>query len=820
MGSPSAGLERAMRYSAANSTIRLLLTCLVWAALPLSATAQGQAGEGRLVRMGLYENKPKLFVGPDGAPDGLFAGVARAIAESEGWQLSWVPCCWSECLELLRNGEIDLMPDVAISPERTAMFDFHREEVLNSWSQLYAGEEVELEQLSDLAGRRVSTLRGSIQLSVLTRMVAGLGYDVSIMEFDSLEEAFMAVVAGEADAVMSNSLNGDYYYEEYGLHKTALVFNSASLYFAAAAGKNGDLLEAVDRNLRRMKGEVGSPYYRELAKWMERPRTEALGRFWASVLLGVGGSLLAALLAIFVLRRRLRARTKGLQQAHEKVTEGEERFQHLFRYHSVVKLLIDPSTTMIVDANIAASRFYGWSVEQLKTMRIDQINTLSPEQVRLEVEKVRSGQQLHFEFRHRRADGSIRDVEVYSGAVPFGEKGLLYSVIHDITERRLLEEQLRVAQKMESVGRLAGGVAHDFNNMLAAIMGFTELAMVKAQGMPEVEEPLREVEKAAMRSADLTRQLLAFARRQPAKPESLDVNEAVRGMLKILKRLLGEEVSLEWMPGDSVGMVRMDPSQLDQILANLCVNARDAIAGSGSVTVSTQGVNLDADYVRQNSGALPGSFVCLSVEDSGAGIPAELLSEIFEPFFTTKEVGKGTGLGLSTVYGVVKQNGGFIDVSSQLGKGTRFSIFLPMHEPDNESRRASVVVPAGNGGSETVLIVDDEPSVLGVVARTLEQCGYSILAARTPSQAIEMARSHPGTIHLLLTDVVLPEMNGPGLAREIARQRPDIRCLLMSGYASDVVTQHGVAHGDVQFLQKPFSVRELRVGVRQALDRK
>lgn len=383
-------------------------------------------------------------------------------------------------------------------------------------------------------------------------------------------------------------------------------------------------------------------------------------------------------------------------------------------------------------------------------------------------------------------------------------------------ESKRLQEQLLQAQKMESIGRLAGGVAHDFNNMLQVILGHVEVGLGLGPASEPLQKDLLEIRKAAERSADLTRQLLAFARKQPAAPRILDLNDTVSGMLKMLRRLIGEDIHLIWKPGADLWPVRIDPIQVDQILANLSVNARDAIKGVGSLTIETRNVFLDqADLT---SGAATGEYVLLSISDTGSGMDKETLDHVFEPFFTTKDIGKGTGLGLATVYGIVTQNEGLANVTSGPGEGTRIDIYLPrvqteaaseLEEKDREPEP----------GSETVLLVEDEEMILSLGEAILERFGYKVLACRNPDEALKIAADYEGPIHLLLTDVVMPQMNGRDLKNRIEAARPGIKFVFMSGYTADVIANRGVIEEGVYFLQKPFTVRSLALKVRDVLDK-
>jgi len=387
-------------------------------------------------------------------------------------------------------------------------------------------------------------------------------------------------------------------------------------------------------------------------------------------------------------------------------------------------------------------------------------------------------------------------------------------------ERTKLESQLLQAQKMEAVGRLAGGVAHDFNNMLGVILGYAELGLMRADESNPLNANLVEIRNAAERSADLTRQLLAFARKQTISPKMIDLNETISGLLKMLQRIIGEDIHLNWHPAPDLWMVNMDSSQIDQILANLCVNARDAIPSNGKITIETDNKYLDHNYCTQHEGCSVGDYIQLTVSDNGHGMDKETLANIFEPFFTTKGIGEGTGLGLATVYGIVKQNKGIINVFSEPGSGTSFTIYLPRHTGKDNKAQVSGATTTIPIGQERILLVEDELAIMNMIAMILSNLGYKIYSAKTPTEAMQIAEEHSGEIHLLITDVVMPEMNGRDLAHKLQSRYPKLRCLFMSGYTANVIAHHGVLDEDVHFIQKPFSLPGIATKVREVLDNK
>ncbi|MEO5988932.1 MAG: ATP-binding protein [Candidatus Eisenbacteria bacterium] len=389
---------------------------------------------------------------------------------------------------------------------------------------------------------------------------------------------------------------------------------------------------------------------------------------------------------------------------------------------------------------------------------------------------------------------------------------------HAEQENSRLEARLRQAERLESVGRLAGGVAHDFNNMLGVVIGHAEIAMGQVGPTHPLHADLMEISAAAQRSAGLTRQLLAFARKQPVAPRTLDLNETVPSMLTMLQRLIGEHISLNWHHQPGLWAVKLDPSQLDQMLTNLCLNARDSITDVGHVTIEATNRTIDEKYCEDHPDSTPGDYVQLVVRDDGRGIEESDIAHLFEPFYTTKPAGMGTGLGLATVYGSVRQNLGFISVSSEPGRGSAFEIHLPRFVGTSESKRAEDPAAPAQRGHETVLFVEDEPALLNLASRVLEAQGYVVLGASGPGEAIRVAQENKGAIDLLVTDVIMPEMNGRDLAVTLLASHPTLKCLFISGYTADVIARHGVLKDGVHFLQKPFSISDIAAKVRDALD--
>ncbi|MBD3166260.1 PAS domain S-box protein [bacterium] len=516
-----------------------------------------------------------------------------------------------------------------------------------------------------------------------------------------------------------------------------------------------------------------------------------------------------------------------LREATESLVHSEERYRLLAETAQDIICVHDPDAR-IQYLNSAGLKFFGGTAEEVYGRSLldfiperDHEEAVQRRQLRHEGDRSRHLYNLHAIDRN----GDAVPMEVSSSPIYRGDRliGILL-VARDISERvrareeqERIEAQLRQAQKMEAVGRLAGGIAHDFNNMLNVIIGNTELALIDMEPNDPRFEYLKEIDHAADRSAELTRHLLAFSRRQVARPKVVNLNDEIAQEQSMLRRLLGEDIHIDFRPGVSLWNVRIDPSQVDQILANLAVNARDAIPGVGTITVETENIELDEAYTSHDMTLEPGEYVSIVFSDTGEGMTPEVMEKAFEPFFTTKGEGKGTGLGLSIVYGIIRQNEGMIHVYSEPGIGTTFKIYLP--------RFAGIVEPEGKShapdalhGNETILVVEDEAQVLNLAVNVLERNGYHVLVANSPEAALQISADLDRTVDLLLTDVVMPTMNGRELKRKIEQKHGTIRTLFMSGYTENVIVKRGLLEDDIEFIQKPFTVGALASKVRSVLD--
>ena len=545
-----------------------------------------------------------------------------------------------------------------------------------------------------------------------------------------------------------------------------------------------------------------------------------------SILQGAGHQIGAALERVRLregLERLVEKRTEALRAEIEMRKQAEEFFRAVLE--ATPDAIVGVSNQgRIAVVNEQTEKLFGYRREELLGQAVE---ILMPDRFRQAQVGHRAGYMSSpqtgtmgatLELYGLHKEGQEFPIEVSLNQQTIGGEALVFSAVRDVTERKQLEMQFRHAQKMEAVGRLAGGVAHDFNNLLSVILGYGDLLLESVPPTDPARPRIVEIRKATERAISLTRQLLAFSRQQVLESRVLNLNTVVTDMDSMLRRLIGEDIALVSKMHPLLGQVKADPGQIEQIMMNLAVNARDAMPGGGKLTIETANVELDDSYVRSHTAVRPGAYVMLAVSDTGQGMDKETQARIFEPFFTTKEKGKGTGLGLSTVFGIVKQSGGDIWVYSEPGRGTTFKIYLPRIEEAAEVARAEASPAIHVTGTETILLAEDEAGVRNLLRELLERQGYEVLEAKDGATAIELAGQHTGPIHLLLTDVVMPGMGGRELAEKVTALRKDVKVIYLSGYTDNAIVHHGVLESDLHFLQKPFTAMALGQKIRQVLD--
>ena len=508
-------------------------------------------------------------------------------------------------------------------------------------------------------------------------------------------------------------------------------------------------------------------------------------------------------------------------QTEEIIRQSEERFSKAFRSSPMAITIATLDEGRYVDANDAFLSMMGCKLDEIIGRTSTELNVWADPHARAQMvaQLGESGRVRTFETRLNTRVSGIRLVQLVAETVWLNDRPCILAIINDITEARSVEEQFRQSQKMEAVGRLAGGVAHDFNNLLGVILGYCELSREQVEPDNRVVKHLDQIKKAAQRAGALTRQLLAFSRQQVLQPRVLNLNAVVNNLSNMLLRMIGEDVSLKFIPGAPLDNIRADTNQVEQVLMNLAVNARDAMPSGGKIIIETSNSQLDEGYARQHAGVKPGDYVMLSMSDTGCGMNSETISKIFEPFFTTKPLGEGTGLGLSTVYGIVKQSGGHIWVYSEPGKGTTFKLYFPRVVENVDVLHQSIPEPLITGGSETILVVEDDDELRELTVTMLQKEGYRVLEAKDGKAAVNMAREYQGPIDLLLTDVVMPGMSGGEVAKGLKGLRPEVAIVYMSGYTGNLISHHSMLDADTPLLQKPFTKRALMRQLRSVLDR-
>ncbi|MEN3335653.1 MAG: two-component system, cell cycle sensor histidine kinase and response regulator CckA [Blastocatellia bacterium] len=508
-----------------------------------------------------------------------------------------------------------------------------------------------------------------------------------------------------------------------------------------------------------------------------------------------------------------------LREQHEHLQASEERFSKAFNASPVPMSIVTYKEGRYLEVNESFLRNSGYTRAELIGRTTTEIGIYAEpgERDRLRQILQQQGNINNVEVRRRVKSGEVRAALTSSELITLDGEQCILTTTNDITERKQLEEQLIQAQKMEAVGRLAGGIAHDFNNLLTAIIGYSQIVMSRLNEGDPMRRQIEEIEKAGNRAAALTHQLLAFSRKQVLQPRILNLNAVIADIGKMLQRLIGEDIELRTNLNLLIGSVQADPGQIEQVIMNLAVNARDAMPAGGKLTIETQDVFLDESYTRLHAEVQPGAYVMLAMSDTGTGMDKQTQARIFEPFFTTKEKERGTGLGLSTVYGIVKQSGGHVWVYSEPGKGTTFKIYLPQIEEPPDAQEIRPQVPELLAGTETILLVEDEEVVRNLTRQVLEMNGYTVLESGNPDEALRIAERCRETIHLMITDVVMPGMSGRMLALRLASSRPATKVLYISGYTDDAIVHHGILDSDIPFLQKPFTPDGLLRKVRELL---
>ncbi|MHB8844462.1 MAG: PAS domain S-box protein [Nitrospirota bacterium] len=909
------------------------------------------AGEPRVVRVGAFNYYPAIFQDRDGGIKGFYVDALAEVARQENIRFEYVFGSWSEGLERLKAGEVDVLTSVAYTPERAVFMDYAKTPLLTVWGELYAPLSSSIDGILHLRGKKVAVMKGDLNGQHFIDLAKKFDLGCEFVELPGFDDVFRAVSEKRVDSGVANNTFGAARQREYGLRSTGVVFNPFDIYFAVARGKNDTLLALLDRYLDGWRHQENSVYNAARQKWSHGTVGTMffLPRWLTISAAGLGVLVLLSIAFIILLKRQVGRATHSLRQSEEKyrkmtenikdviwqitpdwkytyvspamkavsgftpeemigrsafefftpasreralkkaterqgaagqgmkldstsyevehvrkdggtvladvvstplydrsgrltgfqgitrdITErkmaemalaaSEKKFRDLLESMQLVAVILDGSGNLTF-FNDYLLGLTGWPRDQVAGRNWFDlfIPRESRERVRSQfLAGIREGSlPLHYENVILTRDKD-RKMVVWNNSLLRNAEGAIIGMAGigtDVTEHRKLENQLRQSQKMESIGTLAGGVAHDFNNILTAITGYGHMTLMKMPPDDPHRLNLQHILEAADRAAHLTRDLLLFSRKQPIDRKRIDLNEVIGRLSKFLVRVIGEDIAFRTnLSGDVIGVLA-DQHQIDQVLMNLATNARDAMPQGGVFTITTDLVPLNAEYTAAHGLGAPGKYAVITVSDTGNGMDEETRQRIFEPFFTTKEVGKGTGLGLSVVYGIVKQHEGAVAVYSEPGQGTTFRIYLPAAAAKAGREKAAAEAeerPAG--GTETVLLAEDDRTVRDMTRTLLENFGYTVITAADGAEAVEAFRENADRVQLLLFDLVMPRMSGADAYEAIRNIRPGIKIIVQSGYDPDMVRRKALLEQNVLVLNKPVPMAVLLRAIRSVLD--
>jgi len=809
-----------------RNLIWLTVACLVLVILGIIFLVSSRKPRTPL-RVGVRNYPPYYFLSPGQPPSGVGVDVISSAAQRLGFPIVWTPLKAGDLSDLaLREGRIDIWPALTATRERSSEV-YLTEPWLQSSYFLLSLQEKGFKRVSDLDGRPVSFIPSRFQIELSNKHLS----KARLLPENTPEEALQSVCRGKADAAFVEARSG-----QALLLKRPEGCETAGIAFMAVEGASLPVsiasTKAMERQADALRAEIGrmandGTLDAIIARWSFVTIRETLGIYTLEgdrerarlYIYGIVILLIALQVCIWQIYRARLAQRVAVE-ASEALRTSEERYRSLVENANDIVFTHDLHGTL-TSLNRAGEILTGYSRHEVLGKEI--VRILAPEyeeSFKEALRRARTGE-MHYplEVEIIGRDGRRLTLEINARLIKDGDRpSSVEGIARNVTDRRHLEDQLRQAQKMEAVGKLAGGVAHDFNNLLTVIVGYTAILQNKLAADTPENRMVLEIRRAADQAASLTAQLLAFGRRQRLQPCVLDLNAMVSDTQKMLVRIIGEHIKLVTDLDPRIGPIKADPSQIQQVIMNLAVNARDAMYKGGTLTLTTTGRHFETGETHSGVAVAPGDYAVLSVSDTGCGMDKLTQARVFEPFFTTKEMGKGTGLGLSTVYGIVKQSGGYVWLESQKGRGSTFTVYLPQ---TSEALPAAVAESASapEPGAETVLLVEDEETVREMARTCLELFGYRVIEAPDGVEALRLARMLDDTVDLLVTDVVMPYMTGPELAEQIAALFPKIRVLYVSGYSEQELVESSIPSAATDFLQKPFTPKALSAKLRDLAQR-
>ena len=765
------------------------------------------------LRIGYYENPPLMFSDAQKRADGLIIEIFSNIARQEHWQVQYIACPFSQCLEKLRKGEIDVVPFVAYSAERASQYDFSNETIFGTWAVTYVPKDKPIASILDLKNRRVAVKTNDIHSIAFRELVRKFGIPVTFVQTPGYDEAFEAASSGQADAAIVGRTFGVKKARQLGLVGTSVIFNPIEGRVAFTAGKHKTLVALVDKNIRLYMDDPLSSYYMLLSKWIGGSAEK--DPVW---LYGLGiMSILILGLVVFIAGQKIKKTVTELR-------DSEERFSTAFEASpdSITITTLDEGRFVAVNRSVLGVT--GYSRDELIGQTTASVSIwVEPEERMRFVERlIINGSIDNYETNFRVKEGHVLSVSISARIIMIKKNPHLLSVVQDMTEKKAaaserekLQSQLFQAQKSEAIGTLAGGIAHDFNNILNAMMGYISLFLSKAPPGIDVGF-IKKAEMLIDRAASLTSGLLAFSRKQQADMSRIDVNEIVGQFHVLLARVIGEHIILQMHPARGPLIIEGNRGLIEQVFMNMAINARDAMPNGGELRVEVDAVELSEAAAIVNECGRPGSYARISITDTGCGMDSETTRKIFDPFFTTKAVGRGTGLGLAISLGTIRHHGGNITVYSEPGIGTTFRIYLPLSGNAPEFIFTEHI-DSISGGNETILLVEDFEPARETMRIVLEGNGFRVIEAVDGVDAMAKFRAAMDEIALIVTDVIMPNLNGRDFANMVRLVKPDMKFIFVSGYTSE--TLHEKWNEDLAIvMSKPFSPARLVNKIREVLD--
>ncbi len=789
---------------------------------------------GTVLKVGVYDNKPLVFTDSDGEVKGFLIDILEHIGSKEGWDITYVPGTWTECLERLEKGEIDLLVGIEYSRERNRIYDFTYEKMTSNWGVVYTNKDFDINQIVSLDHKKIAVLHDDVHYDVLRQLAIQYGLKCRFIEAYEYDAILELVDRKRVDAGVVNRLFGLEFERQYNVNRSSVIFSPTEVHFAVPKKKHRKLIETIDNYVMNLKSDKRSIYHQSLDKWTPADAKWELPK-WLIGILAVGGGLLLLFFTTgLILRAQVKAKTAELSVANKEL-RGEiverKRVEEALRFtqftvdHAGDAVFWMGSNAQFIYVNEAACRSLGYSREELLSMTVHDIDPNFPAEVWPDHwEEVKQRGSFIVESQYRTKPGGVYPVEITVNYIEFEGKEYNCAFARDISERKKaeqdrdrLESQLLHAQKMEAIGTLAGGIAHDFNNLLQAVQGYAELLLLRRGEQEPGYRELKEISRAAIRGGELTQQMLTFSRREESKLRPIDLNREVLNVKELLQRTIPKMIDIELHLASKLKTINGDPGQIEQILMNLTVNAKDSMPEGGKLLIATENVLLDEEFCKTHLGAKPGEYILLAISDTGQGMSKETLEHIFEPFYTTKGVGEGTGLGLAMVYGIVKSHRGYITCYSEPGEGTTFKIYLPVIEQEGTLVASEETVTAVTGGTGTILLVDDEDFVRELGEQILLKFGYTAITAADGETALEVYRKEPERIDLIILDLIMPGIGGRRCLQELLEIDPHAKVLIASGYSPDGPTKEILQAGAKGFVRKPYEMRQLLAAVREVL---